>query len=145
METGNELTEDFLMDEIHPKKNLNRSTFARPPPPNRGNRRLTKAPASGKWFEEYSNTNIAWGLNLQLQSTKMSLPIAFVVIFKTIQRRERHFFKPEICYSNNSFFTLLLFLTFFPCSCFKVGNKVFNLSFHIINYSGLTSIENTLW
>lgn len=44
VDSGSELTEEFLMDEIHPKKSLNRSKFARPAPPNRGNRRITKAP-----------------------------------------------------------------------------------------------------
>ncbi|XP_044742678.1 twinfilin [Chrysoperla carnea] len=43
IESGSELTEDYLQDEIHPKKNLHRPKFAKPKgPPNRGAKRLTK-------------------------------------------------------------------------------------------------------
>jgi len=43
IETGSELTEEFLQDELHPKKNLHRPAFAKPKgPPNRGAKRLTK-------------------------------------------------------------------------------------------------------
>ncbi|XP_076037800.1 twinfilin actin binding protein isoform X2 [Oratosquilla oratoria] len=42
---GAELTEEFLLDEIHPKRNLHRPKFAKPKgPANRGAKRLTKAP-----------------------------------------------------------------------------------------------------
>ncbi|XP_063598079.1 twinfilin-1-like isoform X1 [Penaeus indicus] len=42
---GQELTEEFLLDEIHPKVNLHRPKFAKPKgPANRGAKRLTKAP-----------------------------------------------------------------------------------------------------
>ena len=42
-----ELNEQFLQDELHPKKNLHRPKFAKPkPPPGRGARRMTK-PAKG--------------------------------------------------------------------------------------------------
>nr|CAG4646446.1 EOG090X0A90 [Macrothrix elegans] len=46
VENGDELTEEFLMDEIHPKKNLHRPKFEKPKgPPGRGARRLiTKTP-----------------------------------------------------------------------------------------------------
>lgn len=44
VDSGSELTEEFLLDEIHPKKSLNRPQFSRPAPPSRGNRRITKAP-----------------------------------------------------------------------------------------------------
>ena len=30
METGSELTEDFVMDELHPKKNLHQPKFDKP-------------------------------------------------------------------------------------------------------------------
>jgi len=42
--SGNELTEAFLHEELHPTKSLNRPLFAKPKgPPNRGAKRLTKA------------------------------------------------------------------------------------------------------
>lgn len=44
---GAELTEEFLQDEIHPKKILHRPKFAKPkPPPGRGAKRMTKGEAS---------------------------------------------------------------------------------------------------
>ncbi|ODM92108.1 Twinfilin-1 [Orchesella cincta] len=44
IDSGTELTEDFLREEIHPTKSLNRPMFAKPKgPPNRGAKRLTKA------------------------------------------------------------------------------------------------------
>ena len=47
VDSGKELTEEFLHEELHPKKNLTESKFARPKPPGRaGNRRGGKAPAS---------------------------------------------------------------------------------------------------
>lgn len=42
VDSGSELTEDFLQDEIHPKKVITEKKFARPKPPSRGNRRITK-------------------------------------------------------------------------------------------------------
>ncbi|XP_046402912.1 twinfilin [Ischnura elegans] len=43
IDSGSELTEDFLQEELHPKKNLHRPKFAKPKgPPNRGAKRLTK-------------------------------------------------------------------------------------------------------
>lgn len=42
VDSGSELTETFLYEELHPKKILNKTKFARPAPPNRGNRRITK-------------------------------------------------------------------------------------------------------
>nr|CAG4648787.1 EOG090X0A90 [Polyphemus pediculus] len=42
IETGGELSEDYLMDELHPKKNIYQPKFEKPKgPPNRGARRLT--------------------------------------------------------------------------------------------------------
>ncbi|XP_053602521.1 twinfilin [Plodia interpunctella] len=44
IDDGKELTEEFLYDEIHPKRNLHRPAFAKPKgPPNRGAKRITKA------------------------------------------------------------------------------------------------------
>lgn len=45
IDSGSELTEAFLQSELHPVQNLNRPKFAKPPGPNRGNRRITKTPA----------------------------------------------------------------------------------------------------
>jgi len=42
VDSGNELTEEFIMDELHPKKNITEKKFAKPKPPSRGNRRITK-------------------------------------------------------------------------------------------------------
>ncbi|XP_013119372.2 twinfilin [Stomoxys calcitrans] len=43
IDSGSELTEEFLQEELHPKKMLHRPAFAKPKgPPNRGARRLTK-------------------------------------------------------------------------------------------------------
>lgn len=47
IDDGSELTEEFLQDELHPKKNLHRPKFAKPKgPPNRGAKRLTKTQPS---------------------------------------------------------------------------------------------------
>ncbi|XP_044271825.1 twinfilin [Tribolium madens] len=44
IDSGSELTEDFLYEEIHPTKNLHRPKFAKPKgPPNRGPKRMTKS------------------------------------------------------------------------------------------------------
>ncbi|KAJ9593277.1 hypothetical protein L9F63_015152 [Diploptera punctata] len=46
--SGEELTAEYLQDEIHPKKNLHRPKFAKPKgPPNRGAKRLTKSQDTG--------------------------------------------------------------------------------------------------
>ncbi|EDW97621.1 twinfilin [Drosophila yakuba] len=43
IDSGSELTEAFLQDELHPKKILHRPAFAKPKgPPNRGAKRLTR-------------------------------------------------------------------------------------------------------
>ncbi|XP_039295757.1 twinfilin isoform X2 [Nilaparvata lugens] len=43
IDNGSELTEDYLQDELHPKKCLHRPKFDKPKgPPNRGARRITK-------------------------------------------------------------------------------------------------------
>lgn len=47
IDSGDELTEEFLQDELHPKKCLHRPKFAKPKgPPNRGAKRLTKPQSS---------------------------------------------------------------------------------------------------
>jgi len=46
VDTGAELTEEFLQGEIHPVKILHKPKFARPAAPSRGNKRITKAPPS---------------------------------------------------------------------------------------------------
>lgn len=44
-----ELTEDYLQDELHPKKILHRPVFAKPKgPPNRGAKRLTRPQAAAE-------------------------------------------------------------------------------------------------
>jgi len=43
--SGSELTEEYLQGELHPVVSLNRPKFSKPPGPNRGNKRITKAPA----------------------------------------------------------------------------------------------------
>lgn len=43
IDSGAELTEDFLLEELHPKKMLHRPAFAKPKgPPNRGAKRMTR-------------------------------------------------------------------------------------------------------
>lgn len=47
IDDGKELTEEYLYDEIHPKRNLHRPAFAKPKgPPNRGAKRITKSQTS---------------------------------------------------------------------------------------------------
>eukprot|EP00092_Neocalanus_flemingeri_P022414 GFUD01024311.1.p1 GENE.GFUD01024311.1~~GFUD01024311.1.p1 ORF type:complete len:346 (+),score=116.64 GFUD01024311.1:94-1131(+) len=46
VDSGAELTQEFLQGEIHPVKSLNKPKFARPAAPSRGNKRITKAPPS---------------------------------------------------------------------------------------------------
>lgn len=44
IDDGKELTEEYLYEEIHPKRNLHRPAFAKPKgPPNRGAKRITKS------------------------------------------------------------------------------------------------------
>lgn len=46
IDSGRELTEEFLMEELHPKLNIYRPKFPKPQgPPNRGARRITKPQA----------------------------------------------------------------------------------------------------
>jgi len=45
IDSGSELTEQFLQSELHPVVSLNRPKFSKPPGPSRGNKRLTKTPA----------------------------------------------------------------------------------------------------
>jgi twinfilin-like protein len=48
IDAGDELTEDFLREELHPSKSLNRPKFAKPKgPANRGAKRLTKPASNG--------------------------------------------------------------------------------------------------
>lgn len=43
IDSGDELTQDYLLDEVYPKVNLHRPKFDKPKgPPNRGARRITK-------------------------------------------------------------------------------------------------------
>nr|ACO12498.1 Twinfilin-2-B [Lepeophtheirus salmonis] len=46
IQSGDELSEDFLIDELYPKQTLVKQKFARPAPPTRGKRRITKPPTS---------------------------------------------------------------------------------------------------
>lgn len=46
IETGSELTEEYLHEELHPVKSLNKKKFDRPKPPSRGNKRITKTPVA---------------------------------------------------------------------------------------------------
>eukprot|EP00092_Neocalanus_flemingeri_P010307 GFUD01011104.1.p1 GENE.GFUD01011104.1~~GFUD01011104.1.p1 ORF type:complete len:346 (-),score=148.64 GFUD01011104.1:183-1220(-) len=45
VDSGSELTEEYLQGELHPVISLNRPKFSKPPGPSRGNKRITKAPA----------------------------------------------------------------------------------------------------
>lgn len=46
IESGNELTSDYLYDEVHPKQHAYKPAFAKPrgPQGKRGNRRITRPP-----------------------------------------------------------------------------------------------------
>lgn len=46
VDSGEELTEEFLHSEIHPVVSLNKPKFSKPAAPSRGARRITKAPPS---------------------------------------------------------------------------------------------------
>jgi len=46
VDSGSELTEEFLISELHPVKTLNKPKFAKPAAPSRGARRLIKTPTS---------------------------------------------------------------------------------------------------
>ena len=49
VEDGSELSEQFLQDELHPKKNLHQPKFDKPKAPqNRGARRITKRQPSNQ-------------------------------------------------------------------------------------------------
>lgn len=49
IESGTELTEEYLQDELHPKKILHRPAFAKPKgPPNRGAKRMTRPTNEGE-------------------------------------------------------------------------------------------------
>lgn len=48
IENGEELTSDFLYDEVHPKQHVHKVLFAKPKgPANRGNRRITRPQGGG--------------------------------------------------------------------------------------------------
>eukprot|EP00088_Acartia_fossae_P056318 TRINITY_DN65597_c0_g1_i1.p1 TRINITY_DN65597_c0_g1~~TRINITY_DN65597_c0_g1_i1.p1 ORF type:complete len:139 (+),score=29.44 TRINITY_DN65597_c0_g1_i1:2-418(+) len=46
IDSGDELTEDFLMSELHPVEVNTKPKFSKPAPPSKGRKRLTKAPPS---------------------------------------------------------------------------------------------------
>jgi len=46
VESGTELTEDYLQGEIHPVAPTTRPKFSKPAPPSKGRKRITKAPSS---------------------------------------------------------------------------------------------------
>jgi len=46
VDNADELTESFLMEEIHPVECSSKPKFSKPVPPSRGNRRITKTPKS---------------------------------------------------------------------------------------------------
>jgi len=46
IDSGAELTDDYLMSELHPVEAISKPKFSRPAPPNKGKKRITKAPAS---------------------------------------------------------------------------------------------------
>ena len=53
---GAELTEAFLLEELHPKQNLHKPKFSKPKgPANRGNKRLTKAPVEDWYWDDNSD------------------------------------------------------------------------------------------
>ncbi|KAK7891632.1 hypothetical protein WMY93_023595 [Mugilogobius chulae] len=54
IENGDELTSDFLYEELHPAKIVHKQIFARPKPPagKRGGRRITRAPGEGEEEED---------------------------------------------------------------------------------------------
>jgi len=45
VDSGKELTEQYLQEELHPVKSLNKPKFAKPQGPSRGARRITKTPS----------------------------------------------------------------------------------------------------
>ncbi len=49
IENGDELTSDFLYEEVHPKQHAHKQAFAKPKGPTgkRGGRRITRAPGDG--------------------------------------------------------------------------------------------------
>ncbi|XP_056595341.1 twinfilin-1a [Triplophysa dalaica] len=50
IDNGDDLTADFLYDEVHPKQHAHKQAFAKPrgPPGRRGDRRITKRPGEGE-------------------------------------------------------------------------------------------------
>uniref|UniRef100_A0A671MP76 Twinfilin-1 n=1 Tax=Sinocyclocheilus anshuiensis TaxID=1608454 RepID=A0A671MP76_9TELE len=50
IDNGDELTADFLYDEVHPKQHAHKQAFAKPrgPPGRRGERRITRRPGDGQ-------------------------------------------------------------------------------------------------
>jgi len=46
IDAGSDLTEDFLMSELHPVEVVSKPKFSRPAPPSKGKKRITKAPPS---------------------------------------------------------------------------------------------------
>lgn len=49
IDNGDELTSDFLYEEVHPKQHAHKQAFAKPKGPTgkRGGRRITRAPGDG--------------------------------------------------------------------------------------------------
>lgn len=50
IDNGDELTADFLYDEVHPKQHAHKQAFAKPrgPPGRRGERRITRGRGDGE-------------------------------------------------------------------------------------------------
>lgn len=50
IDNGDELTADFLYDEVHPKQHAHKQAFAKPrgPPGRRGDRRITRGRGDGE-------------------------------------------------------------------------------------------------
>lgn len=50
IDNGDELTSDFLYEEVHPKQHAHKQAFAKPKGPagKRGGRRITRPPAEGE-------------------------------------------------------------------------------------------------
>ena len=49
IDNGDDLTGDFLYEEVHPKQHAHKQVFAKPrgPPGKKGGRRITRAPGKG--------------------------------------------------------------------------------------------------
>lgn len=50
IDNGDELTSDFMYEEVHPKQHAHKQAFAKPKGPagKRGGRRITRPPAEGE-------------------------------------------------------------------------------------------------